>query len=96
MKLSVRKGYRFKGHGRVLTSGALFERILAFYGRERGTDRARVHAAVLMHVQSAAPLISPVYETGASEAEVAERWRGHHLRLSGASAPRRDDVAGER
>jgi predicted pyridoxine 5'-phosphate oxidase superfamily flavin-nucleotide-binding protein len=78
----VRKGYRFKGKAQVLTGGELFERILDFYRQERGTDRSRIHAAVLMRVDAAAPIISPVYDTGASELEVAEKWRRHHLRAS--------------
>jgi uncharacterized protein len=90
----VRKGYRFKGQGRVLTGGPLFERIVEFYGRERGTDLARVRAAVLVHVQSAEALTSPAYDTGASELEVAQRWRRHHLRLQPSS--RRDEPGAAR
>jgi uncharacterized protein len=75
----LRKGYRFKGDARVVSEGELFERILGFYERERGTSRRRVRGAVLMHVRHASPLISPVYDLGASEEEVAARWRGHHL-----------------
>jgi uncharacterized protein len=76
----VRKGYRFSGDARVVTSGDLFERITEFY-RVRGIDRSRVRAAVIMRVRSAAPLISPAYDNGATEAEIAERWREHHLRV---------------
>jgi len=76
----IRKGYRFKGQACVVADGELFDRILDFYA-ERGVDPARVQAAVLMHVQTAAPLISPAYDTGASEAEVTAQWRAHHLAL---------------
>jgi predicted pyridoxine 5'-phosphate oxidase superfamily flavin-nucleotide-binding protein len=75
----LRKGYRFKGDARVVSEGELFERILGFYERERGTSRRRVRGAVLMHVRHTSPLISPVYDLGASEEEVAARWREHHL-----------------
>jgi hypothetical protein len=34
-----------------------------------------------MHVERAAPLISPAYDLGASEQDVAARWREHHLSL---------------
>jgi uncharacterized protein len=77
----LRKGYRFKGDARVVSEGELFERILEFYERERGTSRQRVRGAVLMHVSHAGPLISPVYDVGASEEEVVARWREHHLAL---------------
>jgi len=76
----IRKGYRFKGQACVVADGELFDRILDFYA-ERGVDPARVQAAVLMHVQTAALLISPAYDTGASEAEVTAQWRAHHLAL---------------
>jgi predicted pyridoxine 5'-phosphate oxidase superfamily flavin-nucleotide-binding protein len=77
----LRKGYRFKGTGRVVSDGEEYERILERYARERGTATERVRAAVLIHVSEAAPLISPAYDAGASEEEVATRWREHHLGL---------------
>jgi len=77
----LRKGYRFKGQGQVLTDGALHDEVLERYRRERGTDPARVKAVVVVAVQTAAALISPAYDTGVSEAEVVERWRAHHLAL---------------
>jgi predicted pyridoxine 5'-phosphate oxidase superfamily flavin-nucleotide-binding protein len=76
----LRKGYRFKGDARVVGEGEL-DKILEFYKRERGVARERVRGAVLMQVRDAAPLISPVYDLGASEAEVATHWREHHLAL---------------
>ena len=75
----VRKGYRFKGEARVVASGELFEQIIQYYLRERGIEGSRVQAAVLMHVRDAAPLISPAYDNGATEQEVAKRWRERHL-----------------
>jgi predicted pyridoxine 5'-phosphate oxidase superfamily flavin-nucleotide-binding protein len=85
----TRKGYRFKGNAQVLDSGSVFEQIIERFERERGMTRGRVRTAVLMRVDHAAPLISPVYDLGASEAEVAARWREHHL----ARLPKRDDMA---
>jgi uncharacterized protein len=82
----ARKGYRFKGQARVVDDGELFDRILDFYA-QRCIDSARVKAAVLMRVDAAAPLISPAYDTGASEAEVTARWRAHHLELHPTVTP---------
>jgi predicted pyridoxine 5'-phosphate oxidase superfamily flavin-nucleotide-binding protein len=79
----VRKGYRFKGTGRVVGKGEELERVLDFYGREPGSARDRVRAAVLIEVTEAAALISPSYDLGATEEEIAARWREHHLGLSG-------------
>jgi hypothetical protein len=45
-----RKGYRFKGIGRVITGGAEFDSVTALFARERGVDAGRVHGAVLVRV----------------------------------------------
>src|SRR5689334_21942002 len=55
----VRKGYRFKGTALVLTEGAQFEEILAFY-RKRGTQSA-INSLVLIKVERALSLVSPAY-----------------------------------
>ena len=75
----LRKGYRFKGTATVVSAGRELERILDFYKREPGPARDRVRAAVIMRVERAAPLISPAYDLGTSEEEVAARWRERHL-----------------
>ena len=78
----LRKGYRFKGRGEVLVEGHRHDAVLARYRRDRGSDTSRVKAVVLIAVETAAPLISPAYDTaGVTEAEVAARWRAHHLAL---------------
>jgi predicted pyridoxine 5'-phosphate oxidase superfamily flavin-nucleotide-binding protein len=80
----VRKGYRFKGVAEVLTDGDVHAAVLDRYQRERGTDPARVRAVVLVRVETAAPLVSPAYDAGASEASIVRRWRDHHLGLASA------------
>ena len=75
----LRKGYRFKGTGTVLTEGPMFDEVLAFYG-----GRGLVHeirSAVLVKVERAEPLTSPAYDHGASEEEVRERWERHYQAL---------------
>src|SRR5215212_3579528 len=69
----VRKGYRFKGTGEVLTDGPLHDEVIDWFRRERGSDTSRVEAVVLVHVDVAAPVISPAYDIGATEAEVIAR-----------------------
>lgn len=78
----VRKGYRFKGRAEVLTSGELHEEILDWFRRERGTATERAHAVVLVHVEVAAQLVSPAYDTGVREDEIVRRWLDHHGRLA--------------
>ena len=75
----VRKGYRFKGTAVVLTEGALFDQIIAFY-RQRGT-RSPIRSIVLITVNRALPLISPAYDLGATETEVREQWQQYRASL---------------
>lgn len=68
----IRKGYRFKGTATILTEGSLFEQILAYY-KNRGMTMP-VRCIVLVEVEYAAALVSPVYSLGLSEVEVRNRW----------------------
>ncbi len=82
----VRKGFRFRGTATVVNSGAEWERSLDLF-EKMGVYRARerVHAAVVIRVEQALPLLSPTYLAGAprlSEAEVRRRWREYYDRLA--------------
>jgi hypothetical protein len=88
----VRKGYRFKGHAEVLTNGELHAEVVDFFCRERGIDPNRVHAVALVHIKAAAPLVSPAYESGASEEDIVRRWRAHHLRLAATHVDERTNL----
>jgi len=90
----VRKGYRFKGRGEVLTSGDVCSAVLERFQRERGTDPGRVHAVVLVRVESAAPLVSPAYDLGVTEEEVVRRWRDHYVRLAAERLHESPDAPG--
>jgi predicted pyridoxine 5'-phosphate oxidase superfamily flavin-nucleotide-binding protein len=68
-----RKGYRFKGPAAVHRDGPVFEDVVEWYERERGTERARIKSAVLITVEDAAPLVSPAYADGSSEATIEQR-----------------------
>src|SRR4029453_2264110 len=73
----VRKGYRFKGQA-TLHSDDVYERGLALLA-ERGYDARpeRVRTIVLVKIEQAAPLVSPAYDSGATEEAVAARWERH-------------------
>lgn len=75
----ARKGYRFKGTAEVLVDGAHFDAIVQFY-RQRGSH-AVIQAIVLITITSAAPLISPAYDNGTSEAAVRSQWERHYADL---------------
>jgi len=69
----LRKGYRFKGPATVHRNGPMYDKVLSFYFERSGLDPARVEAIVLVRVEHAAPLVSPAYDDGTSEAEVEQR-----------------------
>jgi len=75
----ARKGYRFKGTAEVLTAGEQFDALLAFY-RQRGS-RAGIQAIVRIEITQVAPLISPAYDDGTSEADIRSHWENHYADL---------------
>jgi uncharacterized protein len=79
----VRKGYRFKGKAELHGGGEVYEQGLRLLA-ERGFDarRQRIRTIVLIRVEVAAALVSPAYDGGASEDEVAVRWEAHAEELS--------------
>lgn len=76
----VRKGYRFKGTATVHADDAVFAEIVACY-RARGSQNP-IQSVVLVHVERAAPLISPAYDLGLTEAEIRDRWTRHYAALN--------------
>ena len=76
----VRKGYRFKGTAELHTSGEVYDRALGLM-RERGFDARpeRMRTIVVVAVERAAAVISPAYDSGATEEEVAAIWRERYL-----------------
>lgn len=85
----VRKGYRFKGRAELHHAGDLYARGLRLL-TERGMDATpeRINTVVLVRVEQAAPLISPAYDSGASEQHVAAKWEAHRSELARHRADR--------
>jgi predicted pyridoxine 5'-phosphate oxidase superfamily flavin-nucleotide-binding protein len=75
----VRKGYRFKGTATILTTGEVFDTFVAFY-RDRGTLYP-IQSIVLVKVERALAVISPAYDSGASEAEIRTKWQSYRESL---------------
>lgn len=69
----ARKGFRFKGTAEVVDGGERFAEMVDSY-RRRGVT-SHIKAVVLIKVERAAPLISPIYDSGLTEEEVRKRWR---------------------
>jgi predicted pyridoxine 5'-phosphate oxidase superfamily flavin-nucleotide-binding protein len=78
----IRKGYRFRGTATAHTDGPTYEQGLAVLRSHGSTlTSERVRTIVVIEVTDAAALVSPAYADGATESEVAQRWRDHHLGL---------------
>jgi uncharacterized protein len=71
----TRKGYRFKGVGKVFSEGSLFEEVVSFYGP--AALKYTIKNIVLIKVERVIALESPIYDTGASEEEVIKRWTNY-------------------
>ena len=68
----IRKGYRFKGIGKVLSEGSLFEEVLSFY-RSAGV-KYPIKNIVLIKIERILPIASPVYDTDVKEDEIIMKW----------------------
>ncbi len=68
-----RKGYRFKGTATILSEGKEFDSILNQY-RDLGI-KSEVKAIVLVKVNSAELITSPLYDLGLSEQEIESEWK---------------------
>jgi uncharacterized protein len=85
----ARRGYRFKGRAMIFADGPEFAAGLDFYRRVQAVDEAivaRIRAIVLITVERAAPLISPIYDLGVTQSEVAARYRTYYDGLSDTRA----------
>jgi predicted pyridoxine 5'-phosphate oxidase superfamily flavin-nucleotide-binding protein len=80
----VRKGYRFKGTATIYSEGEMFEKAVAFY-RKRGST-STIRSIVLIHVERAAPLTSPAYDSGRSEDDVKQQWWSYFTALYSTSS----------
>ncbi len=73
----LRKGYRFKGKGKILKDNEEFSKILKFY-EEKGT-KSKINAVVMIKVDALSEVTSPLYDLGFSEEEIKEKWKKHYL-----------------
>ena len=74
-----RKGFRFRGTATILHTGTNYWKVLELY-REEGADIRRVRSVVLIAVEYAAPLVSPIYGQGAVEEDIRALWEEYHAK----------------
>ncbi len=83
----VRKGYRFKGTGEILTVGELFNEILNIYQHDVRDAKNRVRSIVLVKIEHASALISPAYDNDSTEQAIIEQWKGYFEKLNRGIIP---------
>ena len=75
----LRKGYRFRGKAKILHTGPQYWNVLELYHAE-GADVRRVRSVVIVELESAGPLISPVYAFGVAEEDIRTLWEEYHTK----------------
>lgn len=75
----LRKGFRFKGKGKIIKNGQNYDEILNHY-RENGV-RSPIGAIVLVEVNEILEVLSPLYDLGVSEGDLKEKWTKRLLDL---------------
>ena len=72
-----RRGYRFQGTAKILSDGEEFEKILSHY-RILGV-KSEVKAIVLIGIDVAKEIKSPLYDLGLTEQEIVSEWKKRYL-----------------
>ena len=87
-----RKGWRFRGRAEVVDSGPRFVAMRAFFaGRGVIDPERRIRGVVLITIERASEVVSPVYDLGVSEEEVRASWKRYWEALEAGRAPRPPD-----
>lgn len=88
----LRKGWRFKGRGQVFDSGPRFLELRAYFaGRGVIDPERRIRSVVLVRIERAEPVTSPVYDLGVSEKEVRASWKRYWQALDEGRTPQPPD-----
>lgn len=74
-----RKGFRFKGTARVISSGLEFNEFLLFY-KQRGatTPPEKIKHIVLIDVHEVSEIYSPAYDEGFAEEQLQTKWKDYY------------------
>jgi len=75
----LRKGFRFKGTATIIGDGPTYDSILRHY-RENGI-RSPIGRLVLVDVMDFSEVISPLYDLGATENEIKDKWKNYFAGL---------------
>ncbi len=71
----LRKGFRFKGTATIIGGGPTYDSILRHY-RKNGI-KSPIGRLVLVDIMDFSEVISPLYDLGATENEIKEKWKNY-------------------
>ena len=69
----IRKGYRFKGNAKILTTGDEFTKITCEY--KKSGIKSKINAIVKIRVSHVDEVTSPLYDLGYSEEDIKMKWK---------------------
>ena len=69
----IRKGYRFKGDAKILTTGDEFTKITSEY--KKSGIKSKINAIVKICISDMEEVTSPLYDLGYSEEEIKRKWK---------------------
>lgn len=72
----TRKGFRFKGTGKVITNGTEFSKIIGIY-HQNGV-KSKINSLVIVNVTSFQEVASPLYDLGYSEDDIKTKMKKHY------------------
>jgi uncharacterized protein len=71
----TRRGWRFRGRATVHASDPTFDEVINYFAARGRRSAALAKAVVIIDIDTADLLLSPAYDDGSSEEEIAARWR---------------------
>ncbi len=74
-----RRGFRFRGTAEILHAGTAYWNVLQMY-RDEGADIRRVRSVVVIRIEHAAPVVSPIYQQGMVEEDIRALWEEYHVK----------------
>ena len=71
-----RRGYRFKGIGKIISSGNEFNKIISYY--KTSGVKSSIKSVILVKIEKLSEVFSPLYDLGHTEEELKAKWKKYY------------------
>ena len=71
-----RRGYRFKGIGKIISSGNEFNKIISYY--KTSGVKSSIKSVILVKIEKLSEVFSPLYDLGHTEEELKTKWKKYY------------------